>query len=189
MNRTSLYLISLSSYLLYLPFVFWFIEVAQNNLTMMTTGAYGWHYPPSPYGYFYFKSLISWSICVVVFWSLHFLVFMPAKFSFMKSMLTTTIIGWSSEWLLGYSSPMVFGHEMQIWPESHLAYVSYGAIGWWFMNSVIFYFMALVLPKYLAAVFIDHEIKNGRCPERLNHHFNFSVEAGAPAGMAQGSCE
>jgi hypothetical protein len=150
MNKILLYFLSLFAQLSYLPFLFWFLELIQNNLTMLVTGSYGWYYPTSLYGYFHFKSLLSWTICVSVFWSLYFLIFKPLKVPLPVCILITTIVGWVSEWILGYTAVHVFKSPMQVWPNTSLVYVSYGAIGWWVMNSVIFYFVAFLLPRHIS---------------------------------------
>jgi hypothetical protein len=141
--------------LLYLPFTFWFLELGQNIFTKKMTGHYGWLYPESEYKFFYFQSLISWCVCVTVFWSLYFWLFIPKKFTFLQSMLVCTGVGWGSEWLFGFLADNVLHHPMQIWPRSPLVYVSFFALFWWFMNSVIFYFLTILVPTVVARLVED----------------------------------
>ena len=136
--------------LAYIPFVFWFVELGQNTLTYKVTGQHGWIYPTSPYGWFSFESLISWTTMVIIFWSMYWFVFIPFRLPFWFSMGVSTIVGWVSEWLFGALAVPLFGHPMQIWPRSPLVYVSYFAIVWWFMNSVLFYILVILVPTIAA---------------------------------------
>jgi hypothetical protein len=139
---------------LYIPFIFWFVELGQNTLTYKVTGKYGWIYPSSPYNWFCFESLISWTIMCFVFWNIYWLFLIPRKVNFWIGILITTVVGWASEWVFGATAIFLLGHEMQIWPSSPLVYVSYFAIVWWFMNSLLFYLLVIAIPSAAARLIV-----------------------------------
>ncbi|KAL0490810.1 catalase-peroxidase [Acrasis kona] len=143
--------------LMYIPFIFWFIELSQNILTHKVTGEYGWYYPDSPYYWFSFQSVFSWGVLCFVFWNVWWWVLLTLRVNFWVKMLITTVIGWVTEYSLGFVAAKILGHPMQIWPKSPLIYVSYFAIVWWFMNSIIFYILVIKIPSVIAKYIVDSE--------------------------------
>ncbi|KAL0481802.1 solute carrier family 22 member [Acrasis kona] len=143
--------------LMYIPFIFWFIELSQNMLTQKVTGDYGWYYPDSPYNWFSFQSVFSWGVLCIVFWNVWWWVLLAVRVNFWIKMLITTVIGWVTEYCLGYVAAQILGHPMQIWHNSPLIYVSYFAIVWWFQNSMIYYLLVIKIPTALYDSFIDSE--------------------------------
>jgi hypothetical protein len=141
---------------LYIPFIFWFIELGQNMLTHAVTGKYGWIYPSSPYNWFCFESLISWTTMVVIFWNLYWWLLLPKKINFWVGIAITTVVGWISEWIFGATAIFLLGHPMQIWPNSPLVYVSFFAIVWWFMNSLLFYMLVIKIPLCTAVLITEY---------------------------------
>ena len=56
------------------------------------------------------------------------------------------VTGWSAEWIFGAIAELVLGYAMQVWPQSSLKYVGWDAIGWWYIDAIIYQILVFKIP-------------------------------------------
>ncbi|MCP3143940.1 hypothetical protein [Pyxidicoccus xibeiensis] len=142
-KKAAAYLRVLLTQVLYIAPLFWFMELAQNIAWKQMNGEWGWYYPESPYHWFSFGSLILWTGCVGLLWSMHCLWFYPRRMTVWPRILISAVVCWLGEWFGGYVAANVFGHPLQVWPGSPLVYVHYSALFFWVSNAVIYHLLTV----------------------------------------------
>ena len=117
------------------------MELLQNKLYLLFTGAYGWGYELDAWGHptawYSLRSLPLWLVTVIAFSFLD-LVFERRPTSPLLRFVIAGTIGWIGEWTSGFVSANVMHHALQVWPGSPLVYVSFSALPIWWMDFVIF---------------------------------------------------
>lgn len=131
--------------ILFISPLFWFLELLQNKVYLLTIGRYGWGYEPDPHGnltaWYSLRSLFPWCTTVVVFSLLDAFWFERRRMPLPFRMLIAGLIGFGGEWTTGFLSDHVLGHCLQIWPGSSLVYVSLSALPFWFVDYAVFHWL------------------------------------------------
>jgi hypothetical protein len=130
--------------ILFIAPLFWFMELAQNQLYLWATGNYGWGYRPGPDGlptaWYSLMSAPLWAMTIATF-SLLDAIFERSRTPYLLRTVIAGVVGFAGEFTAGFVGDRYLHHCLQIWPKSNLVYISLTALPFWCADYLIFHLL------------------------------------------------